>query len=261
MKVNGKNVDILQWLHDTGGANAVKRFATDQAAGQTQKASAPKNLSKEEAANLRNQLAYNKAGLTPGTDADTISSFLAKLKDLQASPPAAGQNTNSVQFNATGANAANVKGAFNSIEFKSPAAALELNNTINVNGEGNILRGYNGGQTNNTMNVTGNTNRVIAGGNVSNSAVTLSGAHNTINLASEASNNTVAVTGSNVKVNIGSEGLAAGSNQKWNIAVAASNVEVNVVNGKATVTMAEELKDKYKVTIDNTAKSVTITAV
>jgi hypothetical protein len=260
MKVNGKNVDVLQWLHDTGGANAVKRFATQQAAGQTQKASTAKTLSKEEAANLKNQLAFNKAGVTPGTDATTISSFLAKLKDLQAAPPAASQNTNAIQFTTTKTNTATIKGSFNSVDFRSQAAP-EQKNTVTINGEGNIVRGYSGGQTNNTLNVTGNTNRVLAGGNVSNSAVTLNGAHNTVNLATEASNNKIAVTGSNVKVNVGSEGLAAGSNQNWNINVAASNVEVNVVNGKATVNMAEELKDKYKVTIDNTAKSVTITAV
>jgi hypothetical protein len=260
MKVNGKDVDILQWLHDTGGANAIKRFATQQTAGQTQQASTAKALSKEDAANLRNQLAYSKAGLTPGTDATTISSFLAQLKDLQAAPPAASQNTNAVQFNNAAKNSANVKGAFNSVDFRSQAA-LEQNNTVNITGEGNIVRGYNGGQTNNTMTVTGNANRVLAGQNVANSAVTLNGAHNTVNMAAEASGNTVAVTGSNVKVNIGSEGLATGSNQNWNINVAASNVEVNVTNGQANVTMADDLKDKYKVTIDNTAKSVTITAV
>jgi hypothetical protein len=260
MKVNGKDVDMLQWLHDTGGANAVKRFATQQTTGQTQEAPTAKTLSKEDAANLRNQMAYDKAGLTPGADATTLSSFLAKLKDLQAAPPAASQNTNAVQFNNTAKNTANVKGAFNSVDFRSQAA-LEENNTVNVNGEANIVRGYNGGQANNTMTVTGNSNRVLAGQNVTGSAVTLNGAHNTVNMAAEASNNTVAVTGSNVKVNIGSEGLAAGSNQNWNINVAASDVEVNVTNGQATATMAEDLKDQYKVTIDNTAKSVTITAI
>jgi hypothetical protein len=260
MQVNGKNVDILQWLHDTGGTNAVKRFATQQAAGQTQKATGAKALSKEDAANLKNQLAFNKAGLTPGTEADTISSFLAKLKDLETTPAAATQNTNAVQLPANATNKATVKGSFNSVDFGTQTGTAQ-NNTINVTGEGNILRGYNGGQANNTMNVTGNTNRVLAGQNVSSTAVTLNGGHNTVNLAGKASNNAVAVTGNNVKVSIGSEGLAAGSNQNWKINVAASNVEVNVVNGKATVNMSDELKDNYKVTIDNTAKSVTITAV
>jgi len=259
MQVNGKNVDMLQWLHDTGGANAVKRFATQQATGQTQKAAA-KSLTKEDAADLKNQMAYSKALLTPGADATTISSFLAKLKDLQTAPPAATQNTNAVHFTTTDTNAATIKGAFNSVDFHSQTTA-ETNNTVNVNGEGNIVRGYNGGQTNNTMTITGNANRVLAGSGVSGSGLTVNGAHNTVNLAAEASNNTVAVTGSNVKVNIGSEGLAVGSNQKWNINVAASNVEVNVVNGTASVNMAEDMKDKYKVTIDNTAKSVTVTAV
>jgi hypothetical protein len=260
MIVNGKNVDMLQWLHDTGGGNAVKRFAAPQTTGQTENVSTAKTLSKEDAANLKNQLAYAKAGITPGAGADTISSFLAKLKDLQAAPPAAGQNTNAVQFGNAAANAATVKGSFNSVDFQSPSA-LEQNNTVAVNGEGNIVRGYNGGQTNNTVNVTGNSNRVLAGQNVSNSAVTLNGAHNTVNLAEESSGNTVAVNGSNVKVNIGSAGLAAGSNQNWNINVSASNIEVSVVNGKATVNMAEDLQDKYTVTIDNTAKSVTVTPV
>jgi hypothetical protein len=260
MQVNGKNVDVIQWLRDTGGANAIKRFSTQQATTQTTQSNTPKALSKENALALKTQLAYNKAGVAPGADADTISTFLAKLKDLAATVPAAARNTNAVQFNDTKTNTATVKGAFNSIDFRSQAA-LEQNNTVTVTGEGNIVRGYNGGQTNNTMNVTGNANRVIAGQNVSGSAVTLNGAHNTVNLGTEASGNTVAVNGNNVKVNIGSEGLAAGSNQNWKISVAASNVEVSVVNGKASVNMAEELKDTYKVTIDNTAKSVTITAV
>jgi hypothetical protein len=260
MQVNGKNADILQWLHDTGGTNAVKRFATQQTAEQSQKATGAKALSKEDAAHLKNQLAYNKAGLTSGTEADTISSFLAKLKDLETTPAAATKNTNAVQLPANATNKAAVKGSFNSVDFGTQTGTAQKN-TINVTGEGNIIRGYNGGQTNNTMNVTGNTNRVLAGQNVSSTAVTLNGGHNTVNLASEASNNAVAVTGNNVKVSIGSEGLAAGSNQNWKINVAASNVEVNVVNGKATVNMSDELKDKYKVTIDNTAKSVTITAV
>jgi hypothetical protein len=256
MKVNGKDVDMLQWLHDTGGANAVKRFAAQQTAGQTQEASTAQTLSKEDVANLKNQMAYAKAGMTPGTEATTISSFLAQLKDLQTAPPAAGRNTNAVQFNTTNTNTATVKGGFNLIDFSSSKTTLEQNNAVTVTGEGNIVRGYNGGQTNNTMNVTGNANRVLTGQNVSNSTVTLNGAHNTVNLQAEASGNTVAVTGSNVKVNVGSQG-----NQDWNINVAASNVEVNVVNGQATVNMAEDMKDKYKVTIDNTAKSVTVTAV
>ena len=260
MKVNGKNVDMLQWLHDTGGANAIKRFATQQTTGQPHNGTTAKAMSKEIAANLQNQLAYAKAGMTPAANADTISSFLAKLKDLSVAPPAAGHNTNAVQFNNAAANTTNVKGTFNSIDFRSQTA-LERNNTVNVNGEGNIVRGYNGGQTNNTMTVTGNANRVLAGQDVGNNAVTVSGGHNTVNLASEASGNTVAVTGNNVKVNIGSQGLASGSNQNWNINVAASNVEVNVTNGTATVNMAEAMKDNYKVTIDNTAKTVTITAV
>ncbi len=260
MKVNGKNIDMLQWLHDTGGANAIKRFATQQTGGQTQNSSTAQALSKEAAANLRNQLAYGKAAMVPGSNADTISSFLANLKDLSAAPPAAIKNTNAVQFTNAAANTANVKGTFNSIDFRSQTA-LELNNTVTVNGEGNIVRGYNGGQTNNAMNVTGNANRVLAGQNVANGAITVNGGHNTVNLASEASGNTVAVTGNNVKVNIGSQGLASGSNQNWNINVAASNVEVNVANGTATVNMAENQKDNYKVTIDNTAKTVTVTAV
>jgi hypothetical protein len=261
MQVNGKNVDAIQWLRDTGGANAIKRFSTQQVTAQTTQTGTPaKALGKAEALALKTQLAYNKAGVAPGADADTISTFLAKLKDLAATVPAAARNTNAVQFNDTKTNTATVKGAFNSIDFRSQAT-LERNNTVTVTGEGNIVRGYNGGQTNNTMNVTGNANRVIAGQNVANSAVTVSGAHNTVNLGTEASGNTVAVNGNNVKVNIGSEGLASGSNQGWKINVAAGNVEVNVTNGKATVNLAEELKDKYKVTIDNTAKSVTITAV
>jgi hypothetical protein len=260
MKVNGKDADMLQWLHDTGGTNAIKRFATQQTTTQATNATTANTLSKEAAADLKNQMAYAKAGITPGTEATTISSFLANLKDLQKAPAGTGQNTNAVQFSTAKTNTATVKGAFNTVDFRSQMA-LEQNNKVNVNGEGNIVRGYNGGQTNNTMTVTGNANRVLAGGNVSGGTVSINGGHNTVNLATEASNNKVAVTGSNVKVNIGSEGLAAGSNQNWNINVAASNVEVNVANGKATVNMAEELKDKYKVTIDNTAKSVTITAI
>ncbi len=261
MKVNGKTVDALQWLRDTGGANAVKRFSGQQATAQTDKAAQVKSLSKDEASQLKIQMQYNKAGMATSASTDSLASYLGSLKDLQNSPT--GQpltkSTNSVRFsNAT--NNATVNGGFNSVDFKGNAK-LEKNNAITVTGEGNIVRGYNGGQSDNSVKITGNTNRLYAGENVSNNSATITGGKNTVNLSSEASNNTISVSGNNVKVAIGSAGLAAGSNQNWNINVAASNVDVTVANGKASVSMADELKDKYKVNIDNTAKTVTITAV
>jgi len=261
MQVNGKTVDVLQWLKDTGGANAIKRFSNQQALAQTDKAVQTNSLSKDETSQLKIQMQYNKAGMAAPAGTTSLASYLSSLKDLQQTPtnqPTV-KSTNSVQFS-NKTNTSSVNGSFNSVDFNGNAK-LETNNSVTVAGEGNIVRGYNGGQSGNTMKISGNTNRLYAGENASNNSATITGGKNSLNLSFEASNNTVAITGNNVKVAIGSQGLTAGSNQNWNINVAASNVDVSVANGQATVSMADDLKDKYKVTIDNTAKIVTITSV
>jgi hypothetical protein len=261
MKIDGKQVDMIAWLRDTGGANAVKRFSTQKPLEQP----APEKnaLGKDDAANLKIQMQYNKAGMASGVTQNTISSYLSQLQALNTTPfppQKTAQDTNTVQFNNLKANNAVVTGSFNSVDFRSQAAQAN-NNAVTVKGKSNIVVGYNGGQQNNLMTITGDSNRLNAGEGVSNSALTINGSKNTVKLAAQASSNTVFVTGSNVKVSIGAQGATAGSNQNWNINVAASNVEVKVENGKATVNVADDLKDKYKVTIDTTAKTVSITAV
>jgi hypothetical protein len=266
MQVNGKQVDAIQWLRDTGGKNAIKRFSPDQAQAAT--ASAKTTLSKQGAADLKNQLLLNKVSVVPGiTTAATSSaiSMLAQLKSAQT--PAVSQfakpaapNTNTVDFNNTATNTASVNGGNNTVDFRSKTGAAQKN-TVAITGQNNIVRGYNGGQTNNTITVAGDANRLYAGQNVSNTTANIKGGGNTVNLGENASNNTVAVAGNNVKVEIGTQGLAAGSNQGWNINVAANDVQVSIVNGKATVAMADDLKAKYKVTIDDLTKSVNVMAV
>jgi hypothetical protein len=264
MKVDGKNVDMLQWLKDTGGANAIKRFSTQQVQNQaTQQTTPAQKLSTEDAAALKIEMQYAKAGVVPGVTEDTtLSSYLTQLKALQTSTTPAAANTGAAAPKTTGTNGNTtaVTGKNNTVDFSSNSGQVN-NNTVTVNGHGNVVRGFNGGQQNNAFTITGSSNRLFAGNDVTNSTVNVQGGGNTVTLASQASNNTVSVTGNNVKLAIGSEGLTAGSNQNWNISVAASNVEVNVVNGQASVSMSDELKNNYKVSIDNTAKTVSITPI
>jgi hypothetical protein len=270
MKVDGKEVNALQWLRETGGNNAIKRFSENQTSQQaTQKAAGDHvTLSREATAALKAQMQFNKASVLTGISATTaptdIYTLLAQQKAAQATtvpqtvqpaPP----DTNQVEFNNAKTNKTQVTGNYNTIDFRANAGPVR-DNTINLAGEGNLVRGYNGGQKNNTMTVAGDTNRLYAGQGVAHTAVTVKGSQNTVNLGTQASNNAVSVTGNNVKVSIGSAGQTAGSNQNWKINVAANDVEVAVVNGTAQVNMADELKSKYKVTIDDAAKTVSVTA-
>jgi hypothetical protein len=260
MQVNGKQVDALQWLRDTGGANADKRFTTKQSAAGAAESAKP-SLTKDQAALLKNQMKLNKAQVVTGMSSDNISTYLSQLKALQpATQTTAIIDTNSVNFSSPKTNTASISGKNNSVDFRSTTGIVN-DNSVTLSGNGNTVRGYNGGQKNNTLAITGDTNRVFAGQGVSGAAVTVKGSNNHVTLAENASNSSVTITGQNVKVSIGSEGLTAGSNQNWKISVAADNVEVTMVNGKASVNMAEDMKDKYKVTIDDTKKTVSVTAV
>jgi hypothetical protein len=267
MQVNGKQVDAIQWLRDTGGKNAIKRFSPNQAPA----AAAPEKtaISKQDAADLKNQLLLNKVSVVPGITTTAASSALSMLSQLKTAqtPVVAPQNTkpaapnmNTINFNNAATNTATVNGGNNTVDFRSKTGVAQKN-TVAITGNNNIVRGYNGGQTNNTITVGGDANRLYAGQNVSNTTANIKGAGTTVNLGENASNNTVAVTGNNVKVEIGTQGLSAGSNQGWNINIAANDVQVSIVNGKATVTMADDLKDKYKVTINDQTKSVNVVAV
>jgi hypothetical protein len=259
MQVNGKQVDALQWLRETGGVNAEKRLSTPQPSST--KKTDKITISKDEASALKNQMQIAKAGVIPGANSDTISSYLTQLKALAPTTPSAiTKDTNTVTFTTPTTNTASAKGKNNTIDFRSEMGVVS-NNSVTTTGNNNIVRGYNGGQKNNTMAVTGDTNRIYAGQGVSTTAISVKGEKNNVTLAENASNNKVSVSGNNVKVSIGTEGLTPGSNQNWNISVAASNMEVTVTNGKASVNMAEDMKDKYKVTIDDAKKTVSVTPV
>jgi hypothetical protein len=270
MKVDGKEVNALQWLRDTGGKNAIKRFSGNQAGEQAiQKAAVDRvTLSREATAALKAQMQYNKASVLSGTNVAASTADIYSMlpqqraaqttpaaQNVQATPP----DTNRVEFNNAKTNKAVVKGSNNTVDFRANAGPVR-DNTLNVAGEGNLVRGYNGGQKNNTMTVTGDTNRLYTGQAVADTVVTVKGSENTVNLGTRASGNTVSVTGNNVKVSISSAGQTAGANQNWKIDVAANDIEVAVVNGKAQVNMADELKGTYKVTIDDAAKTVSVTA-
>ena len=259
MQVNGKPVDTIQWLRETGGANADKKFSSTQSTVKPDTAKKT-TLDKDESALLRSQVQLNKASVAPGMTPDKVSTYISQLKALQ--PPAQtalASSTNNVSFTSPKTNTSAVTGSNNYIDFRSNTAGAD-NNSITVTGNENVARGYNGGQKNNTMTITGDSNRMYAGQGVSNTSITVKGGHNNVSLADNASANKVSIAGNNVKVSLGSAGLAAGSNQNWNISVAANNVEVNVVNGQATVAMANEDKSKYNVTVDNVKKTVSVTA-
>jgi hypothetical protein len=191
---------------------------------------------------------------------DNISSYLNQLRALQPSTQTTIPVTNTINLNASAGNQGTANGKNNTIDFRSNSGNVK-SNSVMVSGNGNSVIGYNGGQETNTMAVTGDSNRIFAGQNVSNNSVKVTGGKNNIALAENASQNSVTVKGNNVKVSIGSQGITNGSNQNWNISVAADNVEVQVVNGKASVNIAENMKDKYKVSIDNTNKTLSVTTV
>jgi uncharacterized glyoxalase superfamily protein PhnB len=259
MQVNGKKVDVLEWLRETGGANAVKRFSAEQSSSV--KKSDKATLSKDDAAALKSQMQIAKAAVIPGANTDAISSYLAQLKALESATKATvTKDTNTVAFTTPTTNSASTKGINNTVDFQSTMGVVN-NNTVAVTGNGNIVRGFSGGQKNNTMTVTGDTNRIYAGQSVSNTTMSVKGGNNSVTLSENASNNNITISGNNVKVAVGTAGLEPGSNQNWTISVAADNVEVSVVNGKASVNMAQGMEDKYKVTIDNAKKTVSVTAV
>jgi len=259
MQVNGKQVDALQWLRETGGANAIKRLSTEQSTST--KKSDKVTLSKDDAAAMKNQMNIAKASVIPGANTDTISSYLTQLKALASTTPSVlTKDTNTVTFTTPAINTVSAKGKNNTIDFRSDTGVVK-SNSVMVTGNENIVRGYNGGQKNNAMTVNGDTNRIYAGQNISNTTMSVKGGKNNVTLAENASNNKVAIIGNNVKVSIGTEGLSQGSNQNWNISVAADNTEVTISNGKASVNMAQDIKDNYKVTIDNAKKTVSVTPV
>jgi hypothetical protein len=190
-----------------------------------------------------------------------VSEYLNQLNELKpATPGPKAADSNRVDFDSSKTGSATVNGINNTVDFRSAAGGVE-NNSVAVTGGGNTVRGYNGGQKNNTVAVTGDGNRVYAGQGVSNAAVTVKGNASSVTLGENASGTTVAVSGNNVKVTVGSQGLAAGSNQNWNISIAADGVEVSVVNGKASVMTPDAVKDNYKVEIDDAKKTVSVTAV
>lgn len=262
MKVEGKDVEALKWLKETGGRNAIKRFSNQtvsEGAGKTHQ-----GINAESSAVLKAQTQYAIAdqlsGGSAGTTALDMLNELAQKRGavVKTNDPQGDSKGNSVLFTNIKANNVTVNGTANAVNFHSQSSPVR-NNTVMVNGEGNQIRGYNGGQTGNSMDVAGDANRVFAGEGVSRSTVTVEGNENIVNLGTEASNNQVTIAGNNSKITIGTQGLNSGSNQNWKINVQGNNVEVNIFNGKVDVKMAEEEKNKYKITIDEIKKSVEIT--
>jgi len=272
MEVNGRQVDMLSWLKETGGASAVKRFKTPSttAAAQTTSSSTADRvtLSREAVAALRTQVQYNSAGAllgqsgVPPSTSGTMNELLQQVNPLNALPPTAAEmvaKNNTVRVNPAdvAANAINANGTGNIVDFTGEGRAR--NNAVTVNGDANYIRAYNGGQQGNAVSVTGSDNRVYAGAGAQGNNVTVKGSGSTVSQGEETAGTAVTIAGNNVTVSFGGNNAAA--NKNWKVSVTASDVEVNVVNGKAGVNMAQDLKDKYTVTIDNERRTVSVAAV
>ena len=261
-------VDILQWLHDTGGNNAIKRFSTDTINQQTQQSAqsnaqpaAKVTLSKNDVATLKASMQYNRAAQIVGFSGGNVInlSSLTGNTALPAAPVKTPVDTNQTNFNpgSKSTNKATVTGKNNTVNFTS-SFGNAANNTVSVNGNQNMVRGYNGGQTANNISITGNANTLMAGEATAKNTISVQGQNNAINLGSNASSNTLAVKGNNVSISMGSQATGAANSQGWNITVNANNVNVQVVNGKATVNVAEEDKNKYTISINNETKSINV---
>jgi hypothetical protein len=264
-------VDILQWLHDTGGNNAIKRFSTDtinqqtqQSAQSNQQPAAKVTLSKNDVATLKASMQYNRAAQIVGFSGGNVInlSSLASTTALPAAPVKATAETNRTSFNPEpkSTNTANVSGKNNMVDFTS-SYGRATNNNVTVTGNRNMVRGYNGGQTANSISIKGNTNTLMAGEATVKNTISVQGQNNAINLGSNASSNTLVVKGNNVSISMGSQATGAANSQGWNIDVNANNVNVQIVNGTATVNVAEEDKNKYSISINNETKSISVASV
>lgn len=216
-------MDIIQWLRDTGGKNAIQRFSSQNVqtlpkpTAQTTQSAAQKPAA-EYAPSAKNLSAptYDKAGTINGT-------------------------------------------LNNTIDFSSNLGIAAKNN-ITVEGQNNYVRGYNGTQKNNTINIAGNGNRILAGPNTANNTMQVTGSGNAVLFAQDAANNKLSIQGNNVKVNMGMAG-GPSANNGWNIHVNANNVEVSISNGKAKVNVAETMKDRLKISIDEKTRTVSVSEI
>jgi hypothetical protein len=262
-------VDILQWLHDTGGNNAIKRFSADSATEQSQSAqtgtkpAANVTLSKNDAASLKSSLQYNRVAQIVGFSGGNVINLSnptnsTTMPVTQAKTPV---DTNRVNFNreSDSTNTAAVTGKNNVVDFSSPYG-YSANNKVAITGNRNTIRGYNGGQSANTVSITGNSNSIMAADETAKNTVSVIGNNNNAALGSNTASNTVSVKGNSVSVLIGSQAEGENSNQGWNISVSADNINVQIVNGKAQVNVSDQDKNKYQISINNDTKSVVVSS-
>jgi hypothetical protein len=214
--------DMISWLRQTGGFSAIKRFSSDQTQSQT--SSVLQSLLQKKSANPAFSSGNNAAGTT-----------------------VYGQSGKS--------NVVDAKG--NRVDFASRYGAGN-DNAVTINGEKNYVRGYNGGQKNNIFDITGNGNRLFAGQNASGNTMKINGGGNLAMFADGAADNKLDIKGDNVRVNFGMAGGSA-ANSGWNIQVATNNVEITISDGKAQVKVADEMKDKLAIKIDENSKTVSVT--
>jgi hypothetical protein len=257
-------VDILQWLKDTGGKNADSRFSKPLKTENTDTANTAKiSLNSNQISALKSNRLYDTAsqllGFNKNTDTVDILSNLA-ARPLQAVPQAktkAAADTNRVQFTqvANASNKANVTGSNNVVDFTSNGAFTNKN-TVTINGNQNTVRGYNGGQTSNLTNITGNTNRVMMGQNTATNTMAITGNNSFISLGDQVSSNKITVTGNNVSISVGSQG--SGSNSGWTMNINAGNVNVSIVNGKASVNTGAMDISKYNISVNNETKTISV---
>ncbi|MDD5672793.1 MAG: hypothetical protein PHC61_01400 [Chitinivibrionales bacterium] len=262
-------IDILQWLKDTGGKNADSRFKPSDTQTPNENQSTSKiSFNTNQVNALKADQKYNYASQLLGFNkisdtVDIISNLAARpLKAVPQQPQNQSVNTNRVDFNqaGNGTNKATVTGNYNVVDFTSNSK-LSSKNNVTVNGSQNTIRAYNGGQTNNSVQVTGNTNKMLIGNNASNNTLAISGASNSITLGEQASQNQVSIKGNNVSVSMGGEGLASGGNQQWKIDVNGSDVNVSIVNGKASVNVGAGKESQYKIAVNDLNKTISVSMI
>jgi hypothetical protein len=260
-------IDILSWLKQTGGRNFINRRAEERAAqqpAQTQPAATKVTLSKSAIASIKAENQINLVNqVTNARQTETLPVDILKLDSPRPPKPPSVRNNpanNQVNFGAGNAgttNTATVNGRTNTVDFTANAQ-VATNNKVAVTGDANLVRGYNGGQNNNTVNIQGSNNRLMFGQNAGSNTVTAVGNGNRIELGSTSGAN-VQVTGSNVNISVGgAQGGNTAADSGWTVNINASNVTVFIKNGTAELTGSDKEKERLTITIDKNNKKIQV---
>ncbi|MFP4522645.1 MAG: hypothetical protein ACLFQK_10905 [Fibrobacterota bacterium] len=149
------------------------------------------------------------------------------------------------------------------------------NNSVMVNGRGNNVdiaasapesvsaetyRAVGGADVdNNSVNVDGDENSVVfEGGRQSNNSIAVRGNSNRVNTGRDVDNLDVSIEGDNVSVEVSADSLIeSGGQDSWSVSVNADNVSVRIEDGNAVVEGVEG-RENLVVEVDEKAKTVSI---